>query len=406
MMELHTWEELAEYIEKTAISLPGYEQYCQHKHEIKLRAKHWAKSGVRYWAHKWHYPDRKGKTYKQFIDETKTAINADLKRNRPQYDHRYAEINLKRQAEFYERLTTCIKAIEKLPDKVGDCISLLQQKSQELFGIKFSVKTLKKPEYRKHWHVKYRPRRLPSAPFVQLKAIALIGDYLQNTIQKIQNTLSSIIQSQSNTIKDIQIKPPLKAVTQTPKIDKKETRNLDKSIVSKIAPTMKCFPRSPLLAIKVRISVVSAIAENCKNLLLKLTRRIEDCLEDLSKSEIVEYCRIKEILRLSKKSTFISFSLRKYHEIQNYTSNNLIYIGTNRTLFQIDRMDKQIVNDRIITGVQVQLSEDIHSTQLRDNLENALVYIQANNSKPVAVRPEDLLIEKYYPKIVQLMCCN
>jgi hypothetical protein len=47
----YTGDALAEYVQRTAIACPGYEQWCRHQHEISLRAQVWARAAEGYyWA--------------------------------------------------------------------------------------------------------------------------------------------------------------------------------------------------------------------------------------------------------------------------------------------------------------------------------------------------------------------
>ena len=62
---------LIEDIIETARSLPGYQEWCQHQHEIEHRAEEWAKCIES--SHYFHYGDQKGK-FKATSEELETAI--------------------------------------------------------------------------------------------------------------------------------------------------------------------------------------------------------------------------------------------------------------------------------------------------------------------------------------------
>ena len=62
---------LIEDIIETARSLPGYEEWCQHQHEIEHRAEEWAKCIEN--SHYFHYGDQKGK-FKATSEELEKAV--------------------------------------------------------------------------------------------------------------------------------------------------------------------------------------------------------------------------------------------------------------------------------------------------------------------------------------------
>ncbi|MBD1843394.1 hypothetical protein H6F89_08270 [Cyanobacteria bacterium FACHB-63] len=63
---------LVEEIVETAKSLPGYQEFCQHQHEIEHRAAEWARCIES--SHYFHYGDQKGK-FKAKSEELKSAID-------------------------------------------------------------------------------------------------------------------------------------------------------------------------------------------------------------------------------------------------------------------------------------------------------------------------------------------
>ena len=374
--ELRTWEKLAEYIEKTAISLPGYKQFCQHKQEIKLRAKHWAKSGCRYWSHKWSYPARKGKTYIQLHQEVSQSINAELKLNQPTSTHRYSYINEKRQSEFINRLKTCIQTIgiNNLPKKVGECIEILRKTSQKLFGCKFSLKTLKKPENRRLWHIKYRPHKLPSAPFVKLDALNVIAIYLQQVACTLLVKNSSILHEKKHSDISIQNKSPHKAVVQTIKTSKITTQNPSNTSFLEKDPTMKCFLLQLQVRLEVRLWVSSIISKLYKNELEKTSSQIN---QDTSNSiDQVEY----KSLSLPSESQ-VKTSEMKFQEIKKARKkNSYFYHGIEvNSRSALTRRHDELEN--LKPGMKIRILTNFHSSTLGDDDRQILVYVRPTEIK-------------------------
>ncbi|MEP0919939.1 hypothetical protein NC981_24305 [Leptolyngbya sp. DQ-M1] len=54
---------LGEYVEQTAVNLPGYEEWCQHRHEIRMRSTVWARSAENYYWALGSNPKRSGNAH-------------------------------------------------------------------------------------------------------------------------------------------------------------------------------------------------------------------------------------------------------------------------------------------------------------------------------------------------------
>jgi hypothetical protein len=164
-----TVPELAEYIHRRAIALPGYQQWCDHHHNIQQRCTDWAKSAVQYWS---SYPSKPQRTisYDQLYDhitpendeqppskEKPTAKSQRTPdRSRPRTRR---QINQERREDSINRLKQAIAHLEKrclLPKKIGDLIEAICRASKELFSRGFSRKTLLKALYLPLWHPKHR----------------------------------------------------------------------------------------------------------------------------------------------------------------------------------------------------------------------------------------------------------
>ena len=369
--ELRDEKELAKYIAETAVVLPGYEQYCNHKHEISRRAKHWAKSGCRYWAQKWAYPDRKGKTYNQFIKEVNQGINAEI---RPNTVHpRYSYINEKRKTEFRDRLNQCITDIGRrnLPRKVKECLELLQNKSLELFGTKFSVKTLRKSENRHLWHYKYRPRILSSAPFVILKAIAIQGELLQQYLGKILERVTDMQQNKKQSERIAQKKTPQKDVIQSLKTPQKIAKNPVVAIGSKKDPTMKCLVPQLRVRLKVRLWVSSRISKFYKNELkftsLQIYQHTPNSIDQVEKESSTLLSQLKT-------------SETKFQEIRKARKKLYFYHGSERS----SRSALSSRRDELKSlkpGTKIKILTDCHSSTLMDDNRQILVYVRPTEIK-------------------------
>ena len=132
--------DLAEYIFSRAKTLPGYEQYCQHQHNLHQRAKDWARCIEKYYYPYDGFCIREG-TFKQMV----------------RAGNRENTVNNQRQEEAKNRIGQGLNYLQSkmstLPKKVGEVKELLLKTLQELFGIRPSDKTLTK--YRHLWHPKY-----------------------------------------------------------------------------------------------------------------------------------------------------------------------------------------------------------------------------------------------------------
>ena len=164
-MAKKTVEELADYMHKRAITLPGYKDWCGHQRQIKRRCHDWAKSAVNYWS---HYPSnpKRSITYEQLYEQATNPERPTAQNTREQTSHQPTnrrsrqQINKERRQDSMERLRQVIARIDQLktlPQKIGELIELICQTSKELFNNKgFSRKTLQNALYLPLWHPKHR----------------------------------------------------------------------------------------------------------------------------------------------------------------------------------------------------------------------------------------------------------
>ncbi|MGB5637327.1 MAG: hypothetical protein WBM44_21665 [Waterburya sp.] len=142
-------QQYIDYIKETVTSCPGYVKYCRHKHEINRRCAEVARFGEKQW-----YPYR-------------TRLTQD----RPSYKYikdsltNQTNLNLERQYNAQSRIIQAVEYIQQeqggLPKKVGECKLLIRNVTKELFGVSVSDATLKKPENLPLWHPKHREESTP-----------------------------------------------------------------------------------------------------------------------------------------------------------------------------------------------------------------------------------------------------
>jgi hypothetical protein len=140
-------QQLAEFIENTAISLPGYRHYCRHQHNLKQRAKDWGRCIEKYYYPYGEKPHRVG-TF------TKLKKEAEPKENR---------VNVARQEQAITRLQKVVSYIQEtvavIPQKIGELKELLINTSRQLFGVTPSTRTLNR--YKNYWHPTHQEYEIP-----------------------------------------------------------------------------------------------------------------------------------------------------------------------------------------------------------------------------------------------------
>ena len=134
-----------DYIKETVTACPGYAKYCRHQHEIDKRCAHVARFGEKQW---FPYRTRMADKSRYTYDYIKSQLT-----NKP-------NLNNERQHSARSRIIQAIQHIEEsqggLSKKVGECKLAIRNVTKELFGVSVSDATLKKPENIKLWHPKYR----------------------------------------------------------------------------------------------------------------------------------------------------------------------------------------------------------------------------------------------------------
>jgi hypothetical protein len=147
---------LIDYIVKTALAAPGYQQYCRHQNEIERRAAEWAKCCEGFYTPYPSYPNRSDSYREHF------ATNHD-NNNLIAFPHP----NQQRQQETLERITSVVaslKAQGKFPATASERAKAIIAASKQQYGKGTSQTTLHKPEYLWLWHPLHEGRENTTTP--------------------------------------------------------------------------------------------------------------------------------------------------------------------------------------------------------------------------------------------------
>ncbi|WP_144875234.1 hypothetical protein [Hyella patelloides] len=138
-------EELAQFIEDTAVAAPGYYPHCRHRHEIKQRSRDVARSAEKYWR---AYPSRPRRsfTYQEMVERL------EKRSHKP-------NLNEVKRDRASQRITDTVahlsETLQALPRTVKTLMKLIRETSKQLFGISVSDKTLKKESNLPLWHPRF-----------------------------------------------------------------------------------------------------------------------------------------------------------------------------------------------------------------------------------------------------------
>lgn len=139
-------EKLVDYMLETALTAPGYTDYCRHQQEIEKRVRERARSAENYPYYPYGSKPPRNKTYKeQFYSEQQESKIIILPQ---QLLHE----------ETIERITSTVamlKAEGNLPAGAYQRIQAIRQKSAIAYGVGVSQSTLYKEEYKALWHPAY-----------------------------------------------------------------------------------------------------------------------------------------------------------------------------------------------------------------------------------------------------------
>lgn len=145
---------LVEHIVATAVSAPGYKEFCSHQQEIQQRAADWSRAAESYYSPYCSYPNRNS-TYKQTFDPN-AANNAA--NNIVDFPKRP---NAQRHQQTQERIRSVVAHLEAsgtLPVATTARSAAIISASKALHGIGVSQTTLHKQDYLPLWHPKHRTK--------------------------------------------------------------------------------------------------------------------------------------------------------------------------------------------------------------------------------------------------------
>jgi hypothetical protein len=134
--------ELAQWMHTEITNANGYNEYCQHQHEIDKVIQDWVKNTERqeYYVEYCGFPERTG------LSSIAVSKHIQAKANKNERNESVARTTK-------NKITTILEVIGELPQKIMERIAIIQNKCQELFGDRLSKNTLYKREYKDLWQL-------------------------------------------------------------------------------------------------------------------------------------------------------------------------------------------------------------------------------------------------------------
>jgi hypothetical protein len=136
---------LVDYVEQTAVNLPGYREFCNHQHEIRRRAQEWAREAEKYYSPYCSFPKRTGNFHQH---ECSQEPQENVENNVVPFNQQKAD-------DALERLQQAIANLEQkdtpLPAGIDARAKLLTSQAG------CSRRTLYK--HRKLWHPRHTPSK-------------------------------------------------------------------------------------------------------------------------------------------------------------------------------------------------------------------------------------------------------
>ncbi|MEL6165178.1 MAG: hypothetical protein AAFR37_15970, partial [Cyanobacteria bacterium J06628_3] len=139
----HQGEELVEYMLSTALSSPGYIEFCNHQHEIEKRVRERARSALNYPYYPYKGKPPRPKTYKEQFG--KEGVDNVI------HFHPSKERHLKTM-ERIRAVVATLKSEGVFPERVYQRKQAIIKKSKTVYGVGVSGTTLYKEEYLPLWH--------------------------------------------------------------------------------------------------------------------------------------------------------------------------------------------------------------------------------------------------------------
>jgi hypothetical protein len=187
---------LFDWVHQKITTTRGYSEYCRHKNDIGQRIQDWVDSSInnQYYVKYCGFPPRCGITPHQLV----ALINP----NRQQ-------VNLHNQnlaERTKQRLNDILAALEQLPKKIGDRLTAIQAKCQELFGESISRNTLYRSAYKSMWAGRERGEDLENT--IPLANIVQTIDIIENYCIP-PEIFSEIETPQNLTVEELSHTPPI-----------------------------------------------------------------------------------------------------------------------------------------------------------------------------------------------------
>ncbi|NHC35954.1 hypothetical protein [Scytonema millei] len=142
-------EALVEYIVETALTSPGYCEYCRHQHNIEQRAREWAYCCMGFYTPYPSIPNRQ-RNYRSHFGCANNIV-----------DFPHSNLNQEKQLHTQERIRNIVAHLElagELPLTPAIRATAIIATSKQLYGVGVSKTTLHKPEYLALWHPRNYPK--------------------------------------------------------------------------------------------------------------------------------------------------------------------------------------------------------------------------------------------------------
>ena len=361
-------QQYIDYIRETVTSCPGYVKYCRHKHEIDRRCSEVARFGEKQW-----HPYR-------------TRLTQD----RPSYKYikdsltNQTNLNKERQYNAQNRIIQAVEYIQQsqggLPQKVGECKLAIRNVTFELFGVSVSDATLKKPKNLPLWHPKHRdePTESTAAPHTEQSPSVVVIDVQVEEIEA-----SDATEAVANPIEEF-------VESSNPEINTSELKNElaipDTHDVSQVAepPNIIQLPLQPKFTPDKQHSQQSTpltvVGENESE-----SKHLKAIPSLNSKKTVYTLAYMKGVMPVIVLEFIYQVFQRAYHNaLRRIPRLELLYLGFNGRgvsgLVQRKGEKQPLVRGISPNTEVVVLRSDYHSSSLRDNPKQLLVYIKPINA--------------------------
>ena len=384
-------QQYIDYIKETVTSCPGYVKYCRHKHEIDRRCAEVARFGEKQW-----FPYR-----------------TRLTKDRPSYKYikvsltNHTNLNLERQYNAQSRIIQAVEYIQqeqgRLPKKVGECKLAIRNVTKELFGVSVSDATLKKPENLSLWHPKHRdePTEPTSATHTEQSPEIVVIDIqaeeieTSDTTEAVANPIEEFAESSNLENNTIELKNDL-AIPDTPDISQvAEPPNIIQlPLQAKSNPDEQHSQQSTPLNVVGENQSESKHLKAIPSLDHKKTVHTLAYMKGVMPGVVIEFI-------------YQVFQRAYYNALMRIPRLELLYQGYRGrgTSGLVQRKgEKQSQLQSIPTNTEVEiLRKDYHSSSMRENPNQLLVYIKPLHSidwkNGIAVLIEQLIPIRIADKI-------